>query len=213
MTDAAETDEAPWPKPGDDPFALPGSSRLVACLNFTLDAPWGGYAEGFKRLADIGVAHIESTGRDHDYLVYPILFSYRHFIELSLKEFIRDARHLLDKEGGIPETHNLANLWNTAEPLLKEIEPASAPTYRDVRECLDRFAALDPISEAFRYPVTKKGESTLPEDLRNLDLGQVREVMTRLASFLDAATTHTSVLLENKLDYLVEMERAYGSDW
>ena len=54
-----DMNEAPWPRPGDDPFAIASNSRLVASLNFTHDEPWGGYAEGFKRLADIGVAHIE----------------------------------------------------------------------------------------------------------------------------------------------------------
>jgi hypothetical protein len=210
MSEISEIDERPWPKPGDDPFALDGSysSRLIACLNFTVDAPWGGYAEGFRRLADIGVAHIERTGRDHDYLVYPILFGYRHYIELSLKEVIRDARQLLDKEGTSPETHNLEHLWNTAEPLLRAIAD-SPDTFRAVRECLGHFARLDPISENFRYPVTTKGELTIPEKLHNLDLGRVREVMERLAGFLDAVTTHTSVELENKLDYLAEMQRYY----
>lgn len=191
---------SPWPKSGNDPFALDTSysSRLIACLNFTHDAPWGGYAEGFRRLADIGVDHIERTGRDHDYLVYPILFGYRHYTELSLKEIIRDARQFLDKEGSVPETHNLEHLWNTAEPLLEEIAD-SPETFRDVRECIAHFARLDPISESFRYPVKKTGELTLPKQLHNLDLGQTRAVMERLASFLDAATTHTSVELEHKL--------------
>ncbi len=128
-----DTDEAPWPKAGDDPFAIARNSRLVACLNFTHDEPWGGYAEGFKRLADIGVAHIEETRRSHDFLVYPIIFSYRHFIELTLKEVIRNATRLLDKPVAIPSTHNLSALWETAEPLLREIEPETAPFLTPLR--------------------------------------------------------------------------------
>lgn len=213
MAEVNEVDALRWPKPDDDSFALDSeSSRLIACLNFTHDAPWGGYAEGFKRLADVGVAHIERTGRDHDYLIYPILFGYRHYVELSLKEVIRDARQLLDKDGGVPETHNLAHLWNTAEPLLNQITKGSE-TLRDVRECIAHFARLDPVSEAFRYPVKKTGELTLPEELHNLDLGQARAVMERLAGFLDAARMHTSVELENKLEYLAEMQREYGDSW
>jgi hypothetical protein len=195
----------PWPVAGDDPLALIDNSRLVASVNFAGDEPWGGYAEGFKRLADVGVAHIEQTGRSHDYLVYPIIFSYRHFIELSLKEIISYATRLLDKPRSVPATHDLAALWNTAEPLLNEIEPASAPTYRDVRECLARFAELDHNSESFRYPVTRTGDATLPLSLKSLDLGQVRDVVERLGGFLDAAATHTSVLL----DYKAEMEHAF----
>jgi hypothetical protein len=67
-------------------------SRLVACLNFTHDEPWIAYAEGFKRLADVGVAHIEETGHGHDFLVYPIVYAYRHHIELSLKLITSSVR-------------------------------------------------------------------------------------------------------------------------
>jgi len=98
------------------------------------------------------------------------------------------------------------------EPLLKGIAD-SPETFRDVRECIAHFARLDPISESFRYPVKKTGELMLPKQLHNLDLGQARAVMERLASFLDATTTHTSVELEHKLGYLAEMQREYGGAW
>ena len=61
--------------------------------------------------------------------------------------------------------------------------------------------------------LTKKGFQTCVRNFHNLDLGQVRAVMERLASFLDAATTHTSVELEHQLDYLAERQREYGGAW
>lgn len=71
--------EFQWPTEGDDPFKLTASARqLMACLNFTHDEPWYGIAEGFRMIADLAVAHIEQTGHDQDFLVYPIVFSYRH---------------------------------------------------------------------------------------------------------------------------------------
>jgi hypothetical protein len=200
------SDDILWPRKGDDPRAIGERSRLVAALNFSHDDPWGPMAEGFKRLPDLGVAAVEETGRGHDHLVYPILFNYRHFIELSLKEIIRSARRLLGKKGSVPETHNLGDLWNAAQPLLMEIEKGSATTYRDVRACLTRFNEMDPTSEGFRYPVKRSGEDALPDDLHNLDLGQVRDVVSRLAIFLDAVATQISVYLE----YKAEMVSAFG---
>jgi hypothetical protein len=204
-----DSEETSWPRAGDDPFAIADNSRLVARVNFTFDEPWGGYAEGFKRLADLGVAHIEQTGHSHDYLVYPVIFGYRHFIELSLKEIIRNCTHLLDKPVVIPNTHDLSVLWDTAERLLKELELEDPTTFRDVRECLARFVELDATSEAFRYPVKRNGDATLPPELKDFDLGQVRDVVTRLGTFLDAVTTHTSVML----DYTGEIESAYEHGW
>lgn len=210
MSERVESDEYPWPKKGDDPFAvLTQDTRLIACLNFTHDEPWGGYAEGFKRLADLGVAHCAKTGNDQDFLVYPIFFSYRHYIELALKEIIRAARRLLDERGGVPENHNLTDLWNTAEPLLKKIEPKSSATYRDVRECLRHFTRLDPTSEAGRYPVKTNGTLSLPEDLYHLDLGQLRDVVARLSGFLEAAAEQTLVYLDYKAEMAREFDPGY----
>jgi hypothetical protein len=205
VSEKGETEEYPWPRKGDDPFALFNDSRLIACLNFTHDEPWGGYAEGFKRLADLGVAHCERTGNDQDFLVYPIFFSYRHYIELALKEIIRAARSLLAAQGGVPENHNLSDLWNTAEPLLKRMEPCGVSTYRDVRQCIAHFTRLDPTSEAGRYPVKTTGELSLPENLYHLDLGQLRDVVDRLGGFLEAAAQQTLVYL----DYKAEMAREF----
>jgi len=207
VVDDFDLGESPWPRTGDDPFELVGGSRLVACLNFTHDEPWIGYTEGFKRLADVGVAHIEETGHGHDFLVYPIVYAYRHHIELSLKLIIRAARMLLDKPGGVPKTHNLLRLWHTAEPLLRRIG-GSEETFQDVRDCLTRFDALDPSSESFRYPVTATGDPALP-GVYNVDLGQVRAVVERLSMFLDCAARDTLV----RLDAKSEMEQAYEGLW
>jgi hypothetical protein len=203
----------PWPQDGDDPFALPPRPaaehlRLVASLNFTHDEPWGGMAEGFKRLGDAGVASVEAIGHGQDYLVYPIAFNYRHYIELALKEIIRDARRFLDEAIELPRTHNLTSLWNTAESLLRQIEPGSEQTNRQVRECLDRFSGLDPSGEAFRYPIRADGDPALPPELRSLDLGQMRDVVARLASFFEG----TSMQLSVHLDYKSDFYRDYA-DW
>ena len=112
----------------------------------------------------------------------------------------------VDEDGDVPRTHNLADLWNTAEPLLQKIEPGSSTTYADVRTCLAKFTAMDPGSETFRYPVTAAGAPTLPEDLYHLDLKQLREVVERLSGFLDGASEQALVYL----DYKAEMASYYG---
>jgi hypothetical protein len=204
-TTDAEAD-LPWPQKGDDPFALINGANLIACLNFMPDEPWGGYAQGFKMSADLSVAYCEQRGFDQDFLVYPVLFGYRHYIELALKEIIRAARRLLDEPGGVPETHNLSNLWNTAEPLLKQVEPNGQRTYEDVRECIARFTSIDPTSEAGRYPVKRDGGLSLPEDRYHLELGQLRDVVERLSSFFDGAISQVL----DYLDHKAEMEREYA---
>ncbi|MCZ5484310.1 hypothetical protein O5584_24240 [Escherichia coli] len=72
------------------------------------------YTEGYRRAADILINHIDESGRDQDFLVYPVLFLYRHHLELLIKQIIGLALALAedpDKHQYKKDDHNLNNLW------------------------------------------------------------------------------------------------------
>lgn len=69
-----------------------------------------GLREGYKNSADNLVDIVISNGNDLktlDTYIFPILFSYRHAIELSLKHIYLRARGYMPKGG-----HNLLVLWD-----------------------------------------------------------------------------------------------------
>ena len=72
---------------GNHNARIPGYSDLFA------------HIEGYKRAADLVWAAIKPNPRAAgiDYLVYPMIFLYRYFVELSLKDIIATGSHL---EGG-----------------------------------------------------------------------------------------------------------------
>ena len=197
--------DVPWPQKGDDPLAIGEHSRLVAGVNFSFDEPWGQIAEGFKRLGDLGVASLEQTGHGHNYLVYPILFSYRHFIE-SVAQGDHPRRSPPPRRAGVgaadPQPRTLVEYGRTTPDGVR----AGHRAHIQRRSRLSRSVRRDrPHLRAFRYPVKHNGGNALPDALRTLDLDQVRQVVERLAAFLDAAAMQTSVYL----DYKVEMEATY----
>ena len=57
---------------------------LVACMDWPRDR-WIGYVQGYWKAATVIVESVESTWRDQDYLVYPFLMCWRHYVELQLK--------------------------------------------------------------------------------------------------------------------------------
>ncbi|HID3427534.1 TPA: hypothetical protein ACXE0P_002231 [Klebsiella pneumoniae] len=59
-----------------------------ACLNYMPDHGTA-YTEGYRRAADILIKHIDESGRDQDFLVYPVLFLYRHHMN-SLSNKLSD---------------------------------------------------------------------------------------------------------------------------
>jgi hypothetical protein len=77
----------PWPQKYDKLFKGDADWWHNACLNFSLDMGIG-YVYGYKKAADILVEYIKDTKTNQDYLVYPIVFLYRHHLELIIKEII-----------------------------------------------------------------------------------------------------------------------------
>lgn len=67
---------------------------------------------------------------------------------------------------------------------------------------------LDPDSFSFRYARSKKGEPSLPADLRNINIRHFAEMMERLASYLGAIDDATDHLEEAK----AEMEAAWRNE-
>jgi HEPN domain-containing protein len=128
------------------------------------ETPWSVYAIGYKQAADIIVDYVKAKRGDQDFLVYPILFNYRQYIELALKGILRDARLLLDEPGGVPPTHNLLDLWREVRPLLLRVEPNAEADLKPTDEYFDRFARLDPTSFRFRYPQTRRASRRSPRN-------------------------------------------------
>ena len=57
-----------------------------ACLNYMGSDDRYAYSEGYLRAARYLIEWILATASDQDILVYPIIFLYRHHIELVLKQ-------------------------------------------------------------------------------------------------------------------------------
>lgn len=89
--------DLPWPKPRPALLGPHGDWSNNAVLNRMTGEEWWVYAEGYARGAEILVRHVVDGNRDLDFLVYPIVFLYRHHLELALKDLIRGAGDLLGK--------------------------------------------------------------------------------------------------------------------
>lgn len=192
-----------------------------ACLNVTWGDDEHGYTEGYRRGARLLVEHVIEHQRNQDYLVYPIIFLYRHHIELALKNLIGHIPYLLDQELTEAEEkylgkHRLDLLWQNLKPKLGAMADAAGWTRlpTDELEAIDSYirqlTALDPDSFSFRYTRSKKGAPSLPAELKCINLRHFAEMMERLADYLDALDTAVSVLEEGKLEMEAAYRNAYG---
>lgn len=145
---------------------------------------WCVYADGYKRAADLLVRHLETT-YDVNTVVYPILFLYRQYIELSLKDMIRDGSFLNYRRARPPFVHELENLWKQARDIIKKhLSNIPAGDLDRIESLIGEFSKLDPTSAAFRYPSKEDGEPWFPYDFPAINLRQVADVMGELSALL-----------------------------
>lgn len=204
----SDQDVIPFPERGDQLFTLEKYSHYNAQLNYDRysDDTLSRYVSGYKEAGDRLVRSLLEDGRHLDLVVYPTVFLYRQYLELRLKQLIREGSYLLEKPFTLPKKHRLDILWYECKSLLKQIEPTV--TDQDVEgleACIIEFHTIDPLSMVFRYHVDTKDNPSLPPDLRHINIPNLARVMAKIDSFLDAVYMTISVALERKQ----EMEEAF----
>ncbi len=185
-----------------------------ACIARWHQAP-GYYASGFRlagfRLAD----HVCANGSEQDTLIYPIVYLYRHHVELVLKDIIRTAAWLLDRELSNEAEkalngHGLSTLWNIAKPMLQPVcESADNPPFpvADIEGINSYIAQLDkhdPDGQRFRYATIRKAKPgsnhSLAPELKHVNIRQFAEAMEKLADHLEAVAGWFGDLSETKAE-------------
>jgi hypothetical protein len=173
-----------WPKPGDKLFVRPTeSSQAVALARL----PWERLvlmADGYRKAADLLVARASEKHYLRATLIYPILFLYRHFIELELKYVLTTYGRAAGQKSDW-ENHDLDILWPKVRAVIDcfslETEKETASI---VEACIAEMAKIDPGSFTFRYPVTKKGQP-MSLDFDSVDLANLQLTMEKISNFFD----------------------------
>lgn len=131
------------------------------------------YAETYRSAACRLVhAHRELKLNAPDHQVLPILFLYRHSLELFLKAIVYHAAEVsisqIDMTVALPrlwKEHSLVKLHRMASPVLQADRRVDVDPEELDRQLANAVAAIDAFdagSYAFRYPVTTAGSSSLP---------------------------------------------------
>lgn len=171
-----------------------------ACLNYMPDHSTA-YTEGYRRAADILIHHIHETGRDQDFLVYPIVFLYRHHIELLFKQIIESALLLTAEPGNYPykkDSHNLDTLWRFAKKRVMAVdERYKASEFLIIDEVVSELHKADGSATDFRYARHKDGTRSL-ETLSYINTRRFGERMQAASDLLDG--------IDEALRYLIDLD-------
>ena len=209
---------APPPRASDVLFGQGVDWQANACVNFGPTEV--AYQSGFRKAAFYLAEHVCNTGREQDFLIYPIVYLYRHHIEVALKSLIALSGCLLDRElGGTDQKtvgrHDLVDLWKLARPLLNQVCESSGDgalppaDLEGIDSYIRQLHAHDPDGQRFRYARTRKKASSLNPDLHNINIRNFAICLEKLADYLDALETWIDQLAEQKNDMLAD----YGGEW
>ncbi|MCZ6608449.1 MAG: hypothetical protein O7A66_00410 [Alphaproteobacteria bacterium] len=172
-----------WPKKGDR--LLRDSEDWDRGVEFANDEIsrhvfiWSGYMGAGAALIDA----CEEHSHERHFLIYPILFNYRHGIELAMKWIIvQYGRYSTVKIGEI-EHHDLWQLWELCKQIIIEVGSESE-SIAVIEQVIKDFHDLDKSALAFRYSRDKTGALiALPDGM--IDLQNIRDVMEGVSHYFD----------------------------
>lgn len=172
----------------DDPFnnaniAEDGFIRLVLMK------------DGYKTAADLMVKAAASDRPSRDTLVFPIVFNYRQFLELSLKYQLATFGPKVGIEPNW-KSHDLAKLWSEFQILLEQYGTEDPDeVYPVVGAIVLEFAKIDPGSYSYRYPVDRRG-NPIPVSYSDLHLPTLADVMNGVGGYFSGCDGYLSNLLD-----------------
>ncbi len=172
-----------WPKKGDRLLRRSGDwkrgvefSRNALSKHACL---WSGYMSAGAGLIEL----CTRDGYEHErhFVIYPILFNYRHGLELAMKWIIV----MYGGQGirGIDEVHHdLWKIWKRCRKIMQDFGSEKDEAVQAVERIIKEFHDLDKAGITFRYGWSKDGkEIKLPDHM--IDLENIRDVMEGVAGF------------------------------
>jgi hypothetical protein len=162
-------------------------SHLIA-MPVSGEQGWPSYEQGYLMAAQQILARIAETGSDQDFLVYPLVFLYRQYLELQLKLVIHLGRELYGGRGAPMNTHSLTALWDVAVGYIHRTWPDDTQNTTPIRADLEEFDSLDRGSYAFRYPIGTTQEPSLPENLTRFNVATFARRTEEIGEYIESAS-------------------------
>lgn len=164
------------------------------------------YSEGYRQAGENLFMELQKCESVYKrFLTYPMVFCYRQFIEVRLKELIFLGKRLNDLPEDFPKIHSISNLF---EDYITNILPKIDPTYSkqlvtDTKRLINELNKYDNNSMSFRYPVLKDLSPSIA--LPNMDICNFKIVMDRLSNFFDRQLEIVQYSEEIKQEMIAEL--------
>jgi hypothetical protein len=156
------------------------------------------HAEAFRTAVELAIDAHQSAkrGPNRDTLIFPVLYLYRHCLELRLKDLVflgirtdlfsqYEVKRMLDKDNGILGKHALCPLWTQAKRVILHNYPNDTEA-QAAEAMINEFDRIDRDGQTLRYDKNKgtlklRKYETLPS---HIGITTLRTNMERLLDYL-----------------------------
>lgn len=169
------------------------NTSLNACVGTNGWNDINNYIYGYKRNVEYLYENITKCDWDIDGMVYPLCFSARHFIELSLKNIVhlidlvlKEIKGIVndDLDNKLKKTHNLNILYELSKSLAFELDSRMEIEILKLQQYINDFSNIDSTGETFRYPFNQHDEHSL-DDLSCINLVIFYTRFTELSEIIE----------------------------
>jgi hypothetical protein len=177
-----------WPQKGDRPLRsgdrpLRDKDGLIVGFSESPTTRFAQILDGYMLAGKTLISTCEERSLNAHDVIYPILFCYRHSLEVAMKWII----NAYGRAAGVspPDSnHDLLRLWKSCKAVIAFSSGHNDPATAVVEQIIKDFDDIDHAGEAFRYSTTKKGV-VFPLPDKPIDLRNLRDVMKGVQGFFD----------------------------
>lgn len=203
-------------------FESDGAWRQCGCLygedRGKCGDAWDAYAHGYREVVQCLIKAVKQNEFGSDTFGYPIFFLVHQYLELRMKEIIKNGRPLIGNNGQVQKGHDLTQLWGECKKILKglegwrnynELDDEARQTYLTLDHFIHEMNQ-DPQGQSFRYPVDRDGKPLLDDDsIQALNVKNLATVFERVSSMLDGISTGIDEEQKARAEYQAEFEEEY----
>lgn len=153
------------------------------------------YSEGYREAGNALYKLSVENQYCENWILFPLVFNYRHYIELKLKELIFIGKSYLGEKPEFENNHNLLRLWREyRNEVLPKIESSTEQSILiNMERLISEFNQKDCESMKFRYPINKGDYENRSLDKPYFDITNFKNVMDKIINFFNEQT----LLIEN----------------
>jgi hypothetical protein len=205
------------------PFVNIASPRGNIVFNFSGDpiralVP---FAIGYREAA--GALAVSFRGDAYaDYEGYPVLYLYRHSLELFLKAVVYRGANVMGLIGlerpnvpGLFSNHGLSRLLPAVRAIFRAMDwdwdATPIGTHAEFENVVRQVDTIDPGSYAFRYPMSTSGEAHLPIHFV-LNVPNFSETMDVVLRYLEGAGDLLEETFQTEAEAKYEVEQLLAQD-